>query len=144
VYIGPEITVQVTGQRALAILSRGSLILNTSITAKPSTLGGFPGGGGIARDPGGGGDLLLSPPYNVNGPGSASYRYYLFTITTSADDVDDVQRICTSADEGQTLRGCFHVSHGNFSTECIPHDAPPSTVQDMIKAGLNAEPGLGE
>ncbi|CAM9431453.1 unnamed protein product [Ectocarpus sp. 4 AP-2014] len=166
VYLGPEITVQVTGQRALAILSRGSLVLNTSITAEPSTLGGFPGGGGIARDPGGGADLLLSPPsippdfdlsslvngtlervgesrlssYNVNGPGSASYRYYLFTITTSADDVDDVQRICTSADEGQTLRGCFHVSHGNFFTECIPHDAPPSTVQDIIEAGLNAEP----
>lgn len=119
VYLGPEITVQVTGQRALAILSRGSLVLNTSITAEPSTLGGFPGGGGIARDPGGGADLLLSPPsvppefdlsslvngtlervgesglpsYNVNGPGSASYRYYLFTITTSADDVDDVQRV---------------------------------------------------
>ncbi|CAN0423220.1 unnamed protein product, partial [Ectocarpus sp. 12 AP-2014] len=166
VYLGPEITVQITGQRALAILSRGSLVLNTSITAEPSTLGGFPGGGGIARDPGGGADLLLSAPsvppdfdlsslangtlgrvgesglssYNVNGPGSSSYRYYLFTITTSADDVDDVQRICTSADEGQTLRGCFHVSHGNFSTECIPHDAPPSTVQDMIEAGLNAEP----
>ena len=31
--------------------------------------------------------------YNVNGPGSASYRYYLFTITTSADDVDEVQRV---------------------------------------------------
>lgn len=114
VYLGPEITVEVTGQRALAILSRGSLILNTSITAEPSTLGGFPGGGGVARDPGGG-ELLLSPPsvppefdlsslangtlggdvasYNVNGPGSASYRYYLFTITTSADDVDEVQRV---------------------------------------------------
>lgn len=31
--------------------------------------------------------------YNINGPGSASYRYYLFTVTTSADDVDDVQRV---------------------------------------------------
>lgn len=119
VYLGPEITIEVTGQRALAILSRGSLVLNTSIIAEPSTLGGFPGGGGIARDPGT--DLLLSPPsvppefslsslvdgtfegvggggadvasYNINGPGSASYRYYLFTITTSADDVDEVQRV---------------------------------------------------
>ncbi|CAM9745851.1 unnamed protein product, partial [Hapterophycus canaliculatus] len=161
VYLGPEITIEVTGQRALAILSRGSLILNTSITVEPSTLGGFPGGGGIARDPGGGDRLLSSPPvppelglsslvngtlegglpsYNVNGPGSASYRFYLFTITTSATDVDEVQRICTSAEEGQTLRGCFHVSHGNFSTECVPHDAKPSTLQHMIEAGLNAEP----
>ncbi len=127
VYLGPEITVEVTGQRALAILSRGSLVLNTSITAEPSTLGGFPGGGGVARDPGvgggGGGSLLLSPPslppafglsslvdgtleglgdggsdvpsYNINGPGSANYRYYMFTITTSADDVDEVQRVST-------------------------------------------------
>ena len=126
VYLGPEITVEVTGQRALAILSRGSLVLNTSITAEPSTLGGFPGGGGVARDPGlggGEGNLLLSPPslppefglsslvdgtleglgdggtdvpsYNINGPGSANYRYYLFTITTSADDVDEVQRVST-------------------------------------------------
>lgn len=134
VYLGPEITIEVTGQRALAILSRGSLILNTSITAEPSTLGGFPGGGGVARDPGvvgGGGDLLLSPPsvppefdlsslangtlddiggsgtgvpsYNINGPGSASYRYYLFTITTSADDVDEVQRVryCSGCSGGE-------------------------------------------
>ena len=115
VYLGPEITIKVTGQRALAILSRGSLVLNTSIIAEPSTLGGFPGGGGISRDPGNG-EILLSPPsvppsftlsslangtleeadvpsYNINGPGSASYRYYLFTITTSADDVNEAQRV---------------------------------------------------
>lgn len=115
VYLGPEITIEVTGQRPLAILSRGSLILNTSISAEPSTLGGFPGGGGVGRDPGDGGPLL-SPPsvppvftlsslangslddfdmpsYNINGPGSASYRFYLFTITTSAYDVDEIQRV---------------------------------------------------
>lgn len=46
VYLGPEITVEVAGQRAMAILSRSSLILNTSILAEPATLGGFPGGGG--------------------------------------------------------------------------------------------------
>lgn len=115
VYLGPEITIEVTGQRALAILSRGSLVLNTSIAAEPSTLGGFPGGGGISRDPGNG-EMLLSPPsvppsftlsslangtleeadipsYNINGPGSASYRYYLFTITTLADDVNEAQRV---------------------------------------------------
>ena len=61
VYLGPEITIEVTGQRALAILSRSSLVLNTSITAEPSTLGGFPGGGGISRNPGSG-DILLSSP----------------------------------------------------------------------------------
>lgn len=49
-------------------------------------------------------------------------------------------QICTSADEGQTLRGCFHISHGNLSTECVPHDAAPSALQSLIEGGLNAEP----
>lgn len=78
-------------------------------------MGGFPGGGGVGRDTEGE-DALLSPPsvppefdlsslvngtlddigvpsYNTNGPGSASYRHYLFTITTSADDVNEVQKV---------------------------------------------------
>lgn len=99
----------------MALLSRGSLVLNTTMTAEPSTLGGFPGGGAIWRDPGEG-ERLLSPPsppptfpleflingslqdsglpsYNVNGPGSANYRKYIFTITTSADDIDEVQQV---------------------------------------------------
>lgn len=49
-------------------------------------------------------------------------------------------QICTSADQGQTLRGCFHISHGHLSTECVPHDAKSSTLQHMLEAGLNAEP----
>ncbi|CAM9708102.1 unnamed protein product, partial [Sphacelaria rigidula] len=49
VYLGPEITVEVTGQRAMSILSRTSLVLNTSIVVEPATLGGFPGGGGELR-----------------------------------------------------------------------------------------------
>lgn len=110
-YLGPEITVNVTGQRAMVLLSRSSLVLNTSVIVEPATLGGFPGGGGISRVSG---DLLLPqaeppeyplwalangtledgvPSYNINGPGSASYRYYLFKITTSADNVDEVQQV---------------------------------------------------
>lgn len=50
------------------------------------------------------------------------------------------EQICTSADEGQTLGGCFHVSYGNLTTECVPHDAEPSTLQGIIEGGLNTEP----
>lgn len=53
------------------------------------------------------------------------------------------EQICTAADEGQTLGGCFHVSYGNLTTECIPHSATPSTLQDKIEEGLNAEPVNG-
>lgn len=95
----------------MAILSRSSFVLNTSLIVEPGTLGGFPGGGGITRAL----DHLLDPhvvppeypvwtlvngslgtgvpSYNVNGPGAANYRYYLFTITTSADNVDEVQQV---------------------------------------------------
>lgn len=59
---------------------------------------------------------------------------------SAKNNTQPMRKICTSADEGQTLRGCFHVSHGNLSTECVPHDAKPSTLQSMIEAGLNAEP----
>ena len=51
-----------------------------------------------------------------------------------------MEQICTSADEGQTLGGCFHVSHGNLTTECVPNDAEPSTLEAMIEDGLNTEP----
>lgn len=118
----------------MALLSRGSLVLNTTMTAEPSTLGGFPGGGAIWRDPGGG-ERLLSPPslpptfpldfltngslkdsgfpsYNVNGPGSANYRTYLFTITTSADDIDEVQQVSAHREirTGQCLKLFRYVS----------------------------------
>ena len=42
--LGPEIVVTLTGQRALVLLSRSSVILNTSLNATPGTLGGFQGG----------------------------------------------------------------------------------------------------
>lgn len=50
------------------------------------------------------------------------------------------EQICTSADEGQTLGGCFHVSYGNLTTECVPYDAESSTLQARIEGGLNTEP----
>lgn len=151
VYLGPEIVVKVTGQRALAILSRGSLILNTSIVAEPSTLGGFPGGGGIAREP----DLLLLDPavppafplgslangsledfvpsYNVNGPGSASYRYYLFTISTSADDVDEIQRVSGDTRNAEENKQYMQSSLGQ-EEQVTGHDRYSLSCGTVIKS----------
>ncbi len=43
IYIGPETEVLVVGQRALALLSRTTAFINTTIVAAPGTLGGFQG-----------------------------------------------------------------------------------------------------
>ncbi|CAM9230395.1 unnamed protein product, partial [Choristocarpus tenellus] len=164
VYLGPEISVEVTGQRAMAILSRSTLVLNTSIIVSPGTLGGFPGGGGVGRATSsrlsdevdslkGPPDYPLSfltnstsqhllnsgdvPSNNINGPGAGSLRYYLFTITTSADDVNEV---CTSCSEGKTLGGCFHLTHSGRTTPCIPYDTSPAELEVYIESSLNSEP----
>lgn len=50
------------------------------------------------------------------------------------------QQICTTADEGQSLGGCFHLSYRDLSTECVPHNATSLTLQDLIEDGLNTEP----
>ena len=47
--LGQEVVVETTGQRAMALLSRSSLYINTSIVVRPGTLGGFPGGYSVAR-----------------------------------------------------------------------------------------------
>lgn len=47
--IGEHVNVTVTGQRAMALLSRSSVRINTDIVAPPGTLGGFPGGYSISR-----------------------------------------------------------------------------------------------
>lgn len=50
------------------------------------------------------------------------------------------RQVCTSADEGQTLGGCFHLSHGVRTTECVPHDATSSALKALIEDGLNGVP----
>lgn len=95
--IGPEVNISVLGQRAMALLSRSSVRINTTIKVEPNTLGGFPGGFSVANNaknryldrcverskecPG---DVPLSSldkdtvSNNVNGPGSPSVRVYKF------------------------------------------------------------------
>jgi hypothetical protein len=94
-----NVSVRVVGQRALALLSRSSIYIDTPIEAAPGTLGGFPGGYSVSRRPQHqlfpvclteqrkqcDGDAPLSAmtnssiSNNVNGPGSASARFYLAT-----------------------------------------------------------------
>ena len=100
--LGKEVRVHFTGQRALALMSKSSVLIDTNFTIRPGTLGGFPGGYSIARDNrwksvcqdlssknkapfACDGDYPLSKlqnftvSNNINGPGSASVRVYTFT-----------------------------------------------------------------
>lgn len=61
----------------------------------------------------------------------------------SLDELNHHNQICTSADDGQTLGGCFHLSYNNLSTECIAHDAAAHTLQSKIEDGLNTETVTG-
>ena len=60
--LGPEVHVEVVGQRALILQSRTSVIINTTIKADPGTLGGFKGGGraGLIRS-----EAMLDNPRTV-------------------------------------------------------------------------------
>jgi len=49
VNIGSEVTIQLYGQRAMMIVSRSSLHIDTPFYVEPGTLGGFPGGFSAAR-----------------------------------------------------------------------------------------------
>lgn len=51
IYLGPETEVRLVGQRALVLLSKTSLVVNTTIEARSGYIGGFPGGGSVARLP---------------------------------------------------------------------------------------------
>ena len=47
--IDGNVNVTLTGQRAMALISRSSIQINTTLYALPGTLGGFPGGYAVAR-----------------------------------------------------------------------------------------------
>lgn len=127
-YIGARVNVSLTGNRAIALTSRSANIVDTQLTAQPGELGGFLG------------DRLPSETSrwgnNDNGPGSGSLRVYLQTVTTSALNVDEVQRITTTAQTYQTLRGAFRLEYKGDITHPIPVDADPATVRQRIEEGL--------
>jgi len=75
---------------------------------------------------------------NINGPGSGNVRVYLFTVTTSATDVDEIQIITTSAQHGQQLSGGFYIHYNDtYNTVLIPHNATASELKAHIEVGLN-------
>lgn len=97
--IGNEVIVELTGQRALALLSKSSVFIDTNLTVKPGTLGGFPGGYSVSRinrlssvcaensrieSFSCSGDYPMSQlnlktvSNNINGPGSASVQVYSY------------------------------------------------------------------
>lgn len=156
VYLGPQVHVVLQGVRALAILSRSSVYLDTPLIAPPGQLGVRhchshtytpptlrqtrvvnPVTHSLSRPtlcPQQAFDgARLQSPYgtNVNGAGSGSKRVYLQTIITSATDVDEVQRITTTAATGQTLGGSFQLEYKGDVTHPIRHDATPRQVQSL-------------
>lgn len=159
--IDDNVNVTLTGQRAMAIISRSSVRINTTLNVIPGTLGGFPGGFSVARRsnerltsvcneldsreflhtcPG---DQPISElakgikSNNVNGPGSPSTRVYLMTIQTTAPIVNEIQSLTTNADQGQTLSGKFRLHFNNYSTPLLSHDITASDLKRKVEDSLN-------
>jgi hypothetical protein len=152
--IGPEVRITVRGQLPLVLLSRSALVLNTTITAAPATLGGFRGGSGTARalldDPlsdthlelnladlvaaNSAGALLGAPSNSLNGPGSSSLRYYAFTVAVSAVPTVEAQRLCVSARAGQTLGGCFTLALPATDTNSSSSSSSTSSSEAVLQA----------
>ena len=111
--------VNVFGGRALAVMSRSSIHVNTHVDVPAGQLGGFMG----AHNAG---------TINSNGPGSSSRRVYLYTVKVVADDINEIQTVASSAYQGQTLSGSFNVVFDGHKSMPIPHNASP----DLFRARL--------
>jgi len=170
IYLGPEVEVIVVGQRALSLVSKTAMIINTTIEAAPGTLGGFQGGGSVARyhtdslndlprpificDLGDYCDFNASlynvgaadvergniTSNNVNGPGSGNLRTNSFIVRTFAQYVQEIQVITTFARDGQTLSGGFTLQYKGYTTPFIPHDATPKLLKRLVEENLNLVP----
>ncbi|RLN83643.1 hypothetical protein BBJ28_00020737, partial [Nothophytophthora sp. Chile5] len=141
VYLGAGVRVRFQGRRAVALLSRSSLIVDTELHARPGTLGGFPGGGFV-----GSGSSVPGANNNQNGPGSTSVRVYVKTLSTYAKHVPEVQEIETSAAPGQKLQGHFTlryptVESAGLRTEPIAYDASSLDVRRRLETAF---PDIGE
>lgn len=165
IYLGPDVKVEMVGQRAISLVSKTAFILNTTFRLTPGTLGGFPGGYSVARKVdeafidsprdilicdlvGACNDNTSYTPVtpeeraalisnNVNGPGSGNLRVHPFVVRTAAADVDEVQTVTTRAQNGQTLAGGFRLHFGGYSTPLINHDATAAEMKHIIEDNLN-------
>lgn len=170
IILGPEVKVNIVGQRAFSLVSKTTAIINTTFEAVPGQVGGMQGGGSVARyesdfltdtsrdiyicDIGrycANGTTTQEMRYgrmynesfvsnNVNGLGSGSLRVYPFVVTTSADDFREIQVITTSAQTGQTLAGGFKLFFNGYSTPIIPHDCSSNLMKEIIENNLNLIP----
>ncbi len=120
IYLEDEVEVTMTGNRAISILSRSSIYLNTHIALPPGELGGFAG-------------TVYAQENDHNGPGGGSVRVYLWTIVTEATDVDEVQVITSSARHGQNIRGGFFLTLDGQRTAQIAHDATPAELKARLE-----------
>jgi hypothetical protein len=73
---------------------------------------------------------------NAWGAGSGAMRMYIQTVTTFADNVDEIQTIQTTATSGQTLKGGFKLSYKGGITALIPAEAEPAEVERSIESSL--------
>jgi hypothetical protein len=165
IYLGPDTKVELVGQRALALVSKTVAIINTTLRAEPGTLGGFQGGGSVARLVS---ESTVDNPRsiyicdlgnyclenasslteyermnivsnNVNGPGSGNLRIFPFVMKTSATDVDEVQTVTTTAQYGQSLSGSFTLRYGSYVTPPIMHDASAQDMKKILEDSLNLQ-----
>ena len=108
------------GSRALSLMSRTSVIIETPLDVPPGTLGGFPGGADVGQ-------------YNLNGPGSSSAVVQLYTVHTDAAPVNAVQVVETSARAGQTLDGSFVLSFRGEELYPIAFDASARAFKGILE-----------
>jgi len=118
--VGANVRFKTLGSRPLTLLSRSSIRFGANFEVEPGTLGGFSGGSNVGT-------------INLNGPGSASTKFYLFTVKTSGDDVDEVQKVSTSASPGQNLKGSFTLKYLGHETHPIPHDSSPALFKSRLE-----------
>lgn len=142
--IDEHVNVTLTGQRAMALVSRSSVRINTTFNAFPGTLGGFPGGFSVQFLDICPGDVPISEltnnditSNNINGPGSPSTRVYLMTIQTSAPVRNEIQSVTIDADRGQTLSGGFRLHFNGYTTPFLPHDITASNLKKKMEDSLN-------
>ncbi|OWZ14616.1 Carbohydrate-binding protein [Phytophthora megakarya] len=141
VYLGAGVRIRFQGNRAIAILSRSSFIVNTQLRLRPGTLGGFPGGGFVGT-----GTSFPNVNNNQNGPGSSSVRAYVKTLSTWGKHIPEVQEIETSAAAGQTLQGHFVLRYpssesAGLTTGTIPYHANALDVRRQLETAF---PDIGD
>lgn len=130
VYLGKDVVVRFIGSTAITIMSRSSMVIDTELKVRPGTLGGFPGGGFIGAD---------ATNNDRNGPGSASVRVYVKTVSTFGTHVLEIQEIETMAAPGQKITGHFVLFYGDNSalrTQPISYDATSYEVQKSLEVAF--------